>query len=163
MDDKRRRSIAFEKLPKRMLKYPETSDDVKVVVTELQEHMEISEDVGISIRQAVHQAMNENGQKIFEIFRQGKERGMYCHASLARWNAQLKGLLELERRCRNTAQEVQVLSERQQIFKNTMEDKLGLQSRAPGKCHDQIFEEIEGLEEKKSEEVLPIVQKKHDL
>ena len=33
-----------------------------------------------------------------------------------------------------------------------MDDKLGLQSRAPEKCHDQIFEEIEGLEEKKSEE-----------
>ena len=140
MDDKRRRSIAFEKLAKRMLKYPENSDDVKVVVTELQEHMEISEDVGISIRQVAQQAMKENGQKIFENFRQGEEE-VYI-ASLARWNAQLKGLVELERRCRNTAQEVQVLSERQETFKNTMEDKLGLQSRAPEKCHDQIFEEI---------------------
>ena len=44
-------SIAFEKLAKRILKYPENSDDVKVLVTELQEHMEISEDVGISVRQ----------------------------------------------------------------------------------------------------------------
>ena len=40
---------------------------------------------------------------------------------------------------------MQVLSERQQIFKNTMEDKLGLQSRANEKYHDQIFEEIQGL------------------
>ena len=68
MDDKRRRSIAFEKLAKRILKYPENSDDVKVLVTELQEHMEISEDVGISVRQVAQQAMNENSQKIFEVF-----------------------------------------------------------------------------------------------
>ena len=51
MDDKRRRSIAFEKLAKRMLKYPENSDDVKVVVTELQEQMEISEELGMPSKQ----------------------------------------------------------------------------------------------------------------
>ena len=43
MEDKRRRSIAFEKMAKRMLKYLEDSDDVKVGITELQERLEISE------------------------------------------------------------------------------------------------------------------------
>ena len=103
-----------------MLKYPEDSDDVKVGVTELQEQLEVSEEtVCISITQVAQQAMNENGQKIFDIFGQGEEE--VCIASLARWDAQLKGLVELERRCRNTMQEVQVLSERQEILKNTME------------------------------------------
>ena len=37
----------------------------------------------------------ENGQKIFEIFRQREEE--VCVSSLARWNAQLKGLVELEK------------------------------------------------------------------
>ena len=41
------------------------------------------------------QAMNENGHKIFEIFRQDEEE-VYI-ASLSRWNEQLKGLVELER------------------------------------------------------------------
>ena len=113
------------------------SGDVKVGVTELQEQREISVEIGIFIRQVAQQAMNEDGQKIFEIFRQGEEEE--CKARLARWNAQLKGLVELERRCRNTMQEVQVLSERQEIFKSTMEDKLNLQSRATEKYHDQIF------------------------
>ena len=58
--------------------------------------------------------MNENGQKILEIFRQGEEE-VYV-AIPARWNAQLKGLVELDRRCRNTREEVQVSSERQDIF-----------------------------------------------
>ena len=41
MEDRRRRSIAFEKMAKRMLKNLEDSDDVKVGVTELQKQLEI--------------------------------------------------------------------------------------------------------------------------
>ena len=44
-----------------------------------------------------------------------------------------------------------------------MEDKLELQSRATERYHDQIFEELMELEEKKSEEALLLVQTKHDL
>ena len=43
-----------------------------------------------------------------------------------------------------------------------MEDKLKLQSRANERYHDQIFEEIKELEQKKSEEALRMVQKKQD-
>ena len=51
--------------------------------------------------------MNENGQNIFEIFGQGEEE--VCIASLARWNAQLKGLVGLDRRCLDTMQEVRLI------------------------------------------------------
>ena len=68
MEDRRRRRNAFEKTAKRMLKYTEDRGDVKVGVTGVQEQLEISEEVGISIRQVAQQAMNENDQKIFEIF-----------------------------------------------------------------------------------------------
>ena len=99
-----------------MLKNLEDSDDVKVGVTELQKQLEISEEVGIYIRQVAQQAMCENGQKIFELYRQGEEE--VCIACLARCNAQVKGFVELERRFRNTMQEVQVLSEiQEEIFK----------------------------------------------
>ena len=63
----------------------------------------------------------------------------------ARWDAQLKGLVQLERRCRDTRQEIQILSERQEIFEGTMEDKLKLQSRANERYHDQIFKESKEL------------------
>ena len=85
-----------------------------------------------------------------------------CISIWARWNAQLKGLVELERRCRNTRQEVQVLSERQEIFQSTVEDKLKLQSRATERYHDQIIEETKELEGKKSVEAMLLVQKMHD-
>ena len=82
MEDRRKRPVAFEKTAKRMLRYQEDSEDLKVCVTELQEQLEISEEAGVSIRQVAQQAMNENGQKIFEMFRQGEEE--VCVASLAR-------------------------------------------------------------------------------
>ena len=106
-------------------------------------------------------ASDERKRSIFyEIFRQGEEE--VCIASLARWNAQLKGLVELERRCRDTMQEVNVLNERQEILKNTVGDKIRLQSRATEKYYDQMFDEIKELEEKKSQEALLLVQKKYD-
>ena len=37
------------------------------------------------------------------------------------------------------------MSERQEIFKSTIKDKLKLQSRATERYHDQIFEEMEEL------------------
>ena len=54
MEDRRRRRVPFEK-------------------TELQEPLEISEEAGVSITHVTQQAMNENGQTIFEMFRQGEE------------------------------------------------------------------------------------------
>ena len=96
VEDMRRWRVAFEETAKRMQKYLEDSDHVTVVVTELQEQLEISEEAGTSIRQIAQQARNENGTKIFEIFRQREEK--VCIASLAGWNAQLKGHAELEKK-----------------------------------------------------------------
>ena len=114
------------------------NDDVKVGVTELQEQLDISDEAGISIKQVTQQSGNENDQ-FFEIFRQGEEE--VCTASRARWNAQLKGLAELEKRCQHMEQEVRYLSERQEIFRGMVEDKIGMQSRATEKYYEQIFEE----------------------
>ena len=63
---------------------------------------------------------------------------------LGQGDAQLKGLAELERRCQHTRQEIQVLSEGQEIFKSAMEDKLKFQSRAHERFLGQVVEEIKG-------------------
>ena len=91
----------------------EDSEDLKVSVTELQEQLEMSEEASISMKQVAQQARNENGPNIFDICRQGEED--VGSASLASWNAQLKHLVELFRRCQDTMQEVILLSERQKI------------------------------------------------
>ena len=120
--------------------------NLKVDVTELQEQLGISEEAGISIKRIAQQARNENGHKIFEIFRQGEEEESI--ASRARWNAQLKGLAELVKRCQNMMQEVKLLTERQEVLKGMVEDKIRLQSRATE------------VEEKKSKEALLLVAEK---
>ena len=107
------------------------------------------------------QARNENGYKIFEMFRQGEEE--VCIVSLARWNAQLKGLVELEKSCQNTIQEVKLFSERQEKVKDMVEHKIRLQSRVTGKYYEQFLKERKELEEKKSKEALLPVHKKHIL
>ena len=126
MEDRRRRSIAFE------LRYLDNSEEVKVGIVELQERLEVLVHIGISIHQVAHQARSENGQKIFEVFWQ--EGVEVCVASWTRWEAQWKGLVELERRCQDISREIQMLSKRQEIFKNAIEGKPRVQSRAIERC-----------------------------
>ena len=107
------------------------------------------------------QARSENGQKIFEVFWQEEEE-VYV-ASWARWDAQWKGLVELERRCQNISREIQMLSKRQETFKNAIEGKLRVQSRASERLQDQIIEEIKEMGHTRAEEALELVRKEHDL
>ena len=55
VEDRRRRRVAFEEAAKRMLRYLEDSEDLKVGVTELQEQLGRSEEAGVSIRQVAQQ------------------------------------------------------------------------------------------------------------
>ena len=57
MEDWRRRRVAFEEAAKRMLRYLEDSEDLKVGVTELKEQLEMSEEAGVSIRHPSRQGM----------------------------------------------------------------------------------------------------------
>ena len=159
VEDRRRRRVAFEEKANGVLRYPEDSEDLKVGVTELQEQLGMSKEAGLSIQQIPQQARNENGQKIFDFFWQGEEEARI--ASIARWNAQLKGLAELGKWCRNTMQEVKFFSERQEVFERHGGTKIRLQSRATEKYVEQISEEMKELEENKSREAMLLVQKRH--
>ena len=113
VEDKRKRCVAFEDAARRMQKYLEDSEDLKVGLSELKEQLEMPEAVGFSIMQIAQQARNEKGEKLFETFRR-EENEVYI-ASLARWDTQLNGLMELERRCQDLMQGVKLPSEREQI------------------------------------------------
>ena len=65
---------------------------------------ETSEETGVSIMQIAKRARKEGGQKLFQIFKQ--EENEVDIASWAMWDAQLKGLVELERSCQELMQEV---------------------------------------------------------
>ena len=62
-------------------------------------------------------------------------------AGWARWEAQRKGLVDLERRCQDISREIQMLNKRQEIFQSAVEGKLRVQDRASERSQDQIIEE----------------------
>ena len=80
-----------------------------MAITELQERVELPAHIGISIQQVVQQAMNEDGQNIFEVFWQ--EEGELCM-----WLAgpdgkrKRKGLVDLARSCQDVSREIQMLN-----------------------------------------------------
>ena len=82
-----------------MLRYRDNCNEVKAGITELQERVEVLAHIGTSIQQVAQQAMNEDGQKMFEVFWQ---EGELFVAGWARWEAQRRGLVDLERRCQDT-------------------------------------------------------------
>ena len=141
-----------------MLRFLDNCSEVKVGITELQGPVEVPEQIGISIQQVARQAMNEDGQQNFEVFWQ--EEGTF---SWARWEAQRKGLVDLERRCQDKSRVIQLLNKRQEIFQSAIEGKLIVQDRASERLQHQIIEEIKELEHTKTEEALHLVRKEHDL
>ena len=80
--------------------------------------------------QIAEQARNEKGKKkLFETCTQGKDE-VYI-ASLARWDTQLTGLAELERRCQDLMHEMELLSEKsQEVLNGMVEDKIRLHSES---------------------------------
>ena len=125
--------------------------------SELKEQTETQEETGFTIMQIATQARKEGCQKFFEIFRQGEDE-VYI-ASLGRWDTPLKGLVELERRCQDLTQEVQLLSERQEILVGMVVSKRDMQKEAPKKYQEKIF----GQRSKRAKEALQLVQKKYML
>ena len=76
-------------------------------------------------------------KRFFKVLWQEEE--VYV-AGWVRWEAQWKGSVELERRCQDTSREnIQMLSKRQ-FFKNAIEGKLRVQSRASERLQDHISE-----------------------
>ena len=98
-------------------------------------------------------------KRFFEVFWQEEE--VYV-ASWARRDAQWKGPVELEI-SQGTSRELQMLNNRQEIFKNAIEGKLRVQSRASEILQGQITGKIKEMEHTKKEEALQLVRKEHDL
>ena len=114
VEDRRKRRVAFEERAKRMLGYLEDSEDLKVGISELKEHLETLEETGFSVMQMAKQARNEKGQQIFDIFRQGEER----RCVLPVWRDGTRNWRVWRNwRCQGMMQEVKLLSERQEVLK----------------------------------------------
>ena len=84
-------------------------------------------------------------------------------ASKARWDVQLKGLVELERRCQSFRADVEYPCERQEVLEDLVVSKKDTQRTAPEGCQRKNYEALKELEEQRAKEALVLVQKKHKL
>ena len=81
-------------------------------------------------------ARNEKKEEnLFQIFRL-RECGVLI-ARKATWDVQLKGLVELERRCPSFRADVEYLRERQEVLKDLVVSKKDMQRTAPEDCHSK--------------------------
>ena len=103
-----------------------------------------------SVVRIARQARNEKKEKLLQIFRQ--REGEVLIASEARWAVQLKGLVELERRCQSLRSDVEYLCERQEVLRDLVVSKKGVQRTAPEDCQRKIDEELKVLEEQRAKE-----------
>ena len=83
--------------------------------------------------------------------------------SWARWEAQRKGLVDLERKCQHRSREILMLNKGQEMFQSAIEGKLRVQDRASERLQDHTIEEIKELESTNAEEALQIARKDYDL
>ena len=105
---------AGERLARRMLKYLEDSKSTKVGMRELEEQVLFPFESGSDMAHIARRVKNEKRQKLFQIPRQGEDE--ILKASKARWDAQLRGLVELERLYQSLRAEVEYQCESKRGF-----------------------------------------------
>ena len=87
---------ACERLATRMLKYLQDSESTKVSTRELEEQVLSPNEPRINTVRIARQAGNEKRESLSQIFRHGENEVLI--ASKAKWDEQLKGVVELDRR-----------------------------------------------------------------
>ena len=60
--------------------------------------------------------------------------------------------MELERRCLDLMQEVELLSDKQEVLAGLVVSKRNIQKEAPKKYQEKVFEEFKKLEERRAKE-----------
>ena len=71
--------------------------------------------------------------------------------------------MELERRCQDLVQEVELFNDREEFLAGMVVSKRDMQKETPKKYQEKVFEEFKGLEEQRVKEALELMQKKHTL
>ena len=98
-------TAACEWIAKKMLKYFEGSEVLKVSTRDLKEQVLSPDESSVRKVRIARQASSEESEKFFQIFRQGANEVLI--ASMARWEEHLEGLVVLERHCMVLTEEVE--------------------------------------------------------
>ena len=136
-----------------MLRYLNKSEALKVSPKEEKEQVLSPNEPNVNIERIARQARGEKCKRLFQIFsRQGANEILL--ASMARWEEHLRMLIVLERECLELREEIEHLSEEQEVLATLMEGKMSMQKVALEDFQRQIFQELKELEEQKSKVAL---------
>ena len=143
-------TVVYQTIARRMLKYLEDSEALKVSTRELREQVLSPNEPSVNIVRIARQARSEKHKKLFQIFsRQGAKE--IPVASVARWEEYLRMLKVLQRECLQLSEAIENLSEKPELLANLIEGKMSLQKVASVKFQEKIFQELKD----------PRKQKKH--
>ena len=131
-DEQERMTTKATSAGRRMLKYLEDSESTKVGIRELEEQVLFPYDSGSDMVHIARRVKNERSQNLFQIFRQAEDE--IIKDSKARWDAQLRGLVELVRLCQSLRVKVEHQCERQEVLKDLVVSKKDMQRTAPEDC-----------------------------
>ena len=70
-------------------------------------------------------------------------------------------LIVLERECLELMEEIELLSEKQEVLVTPMEGKMSMQKLVPEDFQRQIFQQLTELEEQKTKEALELGRREH--
>ena len=93
-----------------MLTYLEDSESTKVGMSELEEQVLFPYESESDMVHIARRVKHEKSRTLFQIFRHGEDEILI--ASKARWDAQMRRLVELERLCQSLRAEVEHQCER---------------------------------------------------
>ena len=90
------------------------------------------------------QARSEKRKNLFQIFsRQGANEILVT--SMARWEEHVRVLIVVERECLELSEEIEHLSEKQEVLATLMEFKMSMQKVAPEDFQGLIFQELKAV------------------
>ena len=96
-----------------MPRWADRCEALKVNLVEVEESLRTPESVDGDCLKIARMARHQNGEKLFMIFE--KEQDEIHISSKARWECQVTGLEEIERRCSELSEEMDTLRENQKI------------------------------------------------
>ena len=152
-----------QSIAREMLSYLDKSEALQVSTKELKEQVLSPNEPSGNIERIARQARSEQRKNLFQIFsRQGANEILV--ASVSRWEGAVEHAdCVLERECLELREEIEHLSEKQEVLATLMEGKMGLQKATPEDFQVQIFQELKELEEQKTKEALEHVKRKHKM
>ena len=144
-------AAVYQSIARRMRSYLDNSEASNVGTKELEEHVLAPNEPSVDMEHIVRQARGEKHKKC--------SRSSADKEQKRSWSPVLRD----GRECLDLREEIEQVSEKQELLASLMESKKCLQKDAPERFQEQTFQELKELEEQKSIEAVELLGRKYKL